>query len=311
MIGAMDELTPPGPVVQIPQQAKLSSELERLGVPDDAAAQVLALARRLDPTHLDIIQRWADQLHAATGSRAGMLPLADPPAVDGLDPWGHLLLFASMADRIRGYHRERAVPESISADTLTDVGLHCRVYAERYGRPGFDKAWWISLHLTGQIYQLGRLQWQRTTVTAELAAATATAGIPVAEGDSALSIHIPRFRGPMTPAAVDQSLAMAREFFAAHFDDEPVRLAFCHSWLLDPQLAQHLPPHSNIVAFQRRFRPAGTSDVDDGSPVAFTFSRPDVPLAELPRATSLERAVVDVLAAGGHWHSVLGWMVWE
>ncbi|QCD55288.1 hypothetical protein CEB94_10740 [Streptomyces hawaiiensis] len=42
-------------------------------------------------------------------------------------------------------------------------------------------------------------------------------------------------------------------------------------------------------------------------PVRFVFEVPDLPVAGLPRRTSVERALADPLRAGRHWHIGHGW----
>jgi hypothetical protein len=135
------------------------------------------------------------------------------------------------------------------------------------------------------------------------------AGLPLGSQDPCLNVHIPDFLGSITPAACDRSLELAREFFARHFPEEPYRVATCHSWLLDPQLAEYLPEDSNIVRFQDRFRSAYQErKVDDGGPVGFVFGDPEVPAYALPRRTTLERAIGDHLRAGRHWYGGHGWL---
>jgi hypothetical protein len=85
------------------------------------------------------------------------------------------------------------------------------------------------------------------------------------------------------------------------------RVAVCHSWLLDPQLAEYLPPKSNIIQFQRRFQPAYQPKPDDHGILRFVFGQAGIDRASAPRRTRLERAVLDHLDAGRHWHGGAGW----
>ncbi|MCF2436836.1 hypothetical protein LV779_33260 [Streptomyces thinghirensis] len=126
-------------------------------------------------------------------------------------------------------------------------------------------------------------------------------------GRALLNLHVPDYRGPLTPAACDRSLGLAREFFRRHFPEEPYRAATCHSWLLDPRLKRYLAADSNIVRFQERFRAAQDTEPADEEPVRFVFGNPCLPVEGLPRRTSLERAVGDHLRAGGHWYIGHGW----
>jgi hypothetical protein len=46
---------------------------------------------------------------------------------------------------------------------------------------------------------------------------------------------------------------------------------------------------------------------DDEDVIEFVFRRPNVALEDLPRTTTLERAVVEVLRTGAHWRNKTGW----
>jgi hypothetical protein len=207
------------------------------------------------------------------------------------------------------------------------------VHRRRHGRGGIQTPQWLAHHFRGELYQLGRLQFERGRLGARTARTIAAAsgrdmaagqdvtggegvargqvvtdGQDVAAGAPCLNLHIPDFHGPLTPAACDQSVAWAREFFARHFPEEPYETGVCYSWLLDPQLKRYLPADSNIVRFQERFRTAGEDpEPADREPVQFVFGDPDLPLEDLPRRTSVERAIGDHLRAGGHWYIGAGW----
>lgn len=55
-------------------------------------------------------------------------------------------------------HRSRGIPEAITRDTLNDIELWIREHRTRYGMPGLEEIGWISNHLAGRLYKLGRLQ---------------------------------------------------------------------------------------------------------------------------------------------------------
>jgi hypothetical protein len=207
----------------------------------------------------------------------GFEPLAAwPERDDFLYVWAFL---AALPDVLR-YHAARGIPEDVSWPTLADLGRSVEDTRRRTGAPGFDHAWWLTLHFRGGLYRLGRLQFNRSR--------------------TGLGVHIPR-DGSLAPKACDASFARAREFFPRHFPAEAADDAWCTSWLLDPQLAEYLGSRSNIVRFGRRF--TLTDELDDGDDdiLSFVFGRKR-PLEELPQTTTLERAIVAHLRAGRHWH---------
>jgi hypothetical protein len=115
----------------------------------------------------------------------------------------------------------------------------------------------------------------------------------------------------MSPRACDDAFTAARLFFRTHFPEEMPRLAVCHSWLLDEQLAEYLPEDSNIIRFQRRFQPAYIPDPNNRPTLEFVFRTPDRPLHALPQRTTLERAVVAHIRNGRQWRGGVGWLQWQ
>lgn len=234
-----------------------------------------------------------------------------------LVPWGrlpealgqtgrlfHAFVFLSDASRIRRFHRELGIDDTVSIDTLSDLGVHLRHHHRMYGCFGFKEAAWISLHYAGLLFRLGRLQFEMGTWRVPPAK---SARCPLSLGDPILDVHIAEI-GPLDPDACDASIAQAREFFPRHFPDFDFRAFGCWSWLLDPQLSEYLPANSNIMKFQNRFQTVPTEKLHDGPAVQFVFRmHPQTPLDALPQRTTLERAVVSHLRTRRKWHSCLGY----
>jgi len=282
--------------IALPDEPELIRLLERLGVePDDAVelpgllAQVLAderlcwLATRYATTLVrDLGELGLPTVSADTTRGWPVLPLSDGPAARCV----YLPAFLATVPQIRALHRDRGVPDDLSWATLADLGRQITIHRRTFGVLGTDTQWWTSIAWNGSLLDVGRLQAEWLT-------------------PDTVGLHIPE-SGPLTPEAVDTSLDRVRTGWQSWFGTTPVQ-AECVSWLLDPQLAEFLSPDSNMISFQRRF----TLDEDPGAPadqsaLYFVFRRRDVPLpaglAELPRSTGLQRGIIDLLAAGGHWH---------
>ena len=133
--------------------------------------------------------------------------------------------FLARIPEARRLHAARGLTDEESWRTLRDLPRHARLDRLLHGTPGLRKEWWVELAYSGRIFELGRLQFEPR--------------------DGYLAIHIPEEGGRLMPAAVDASLARARELFP---EDAAAR---CRSWLLDPQLRELLAPGSNIVGFQQ------------------------------------------------------------
>ncbi|WP_053653611.1 acyltransferase domain-containing protein [Streptomyces sp. MMG1121] len=296
----------------LPDVDDLPELLLDLAVPHEDINDLVAQRGRVtgDPGVLRLLESCVEELFrdpeetGRTPDLAGLLDAA--PA--GLTRTFPVYVFVAAVPRTLARHRERGIPAEISRHTLADLGRHMAVHRRRHGTTGVQSRRWLVRHFRGELFQLGRLQFERARLGERTAPVIAAAGLDAAPGTPCLNLHVPDFHGPLTPSACDRSLARARAFFARHFPQERPVAALCHSWLLDPQLRRYLPADSNIVRFQDRFRTAREdTEPSDTEPVQFVFGEPGLPVAELPRRTSVERAVGDHLRAGGHWYIGHGW----
>jgi hypothetical protein len=74
----------------------------------------------------------------------------------------NLLVVLSNLPAMRALHAARAVPRAITRDTLADIARWMYVHHETFGHWGFDasRTRWLSEHLAGEVYHLGRLQYK-------------------------------------------------------------------------------------------------------------------------------------------------------
>jgi hypothetical protein len=186
-------------------------------------------------------------------------------------------------------HASRGVPGDVSAATLADLGQQAYVHRLTYGEFGLHTHLWVNLVWSGFLFRLGRLQFNLALEQPD--------GLP----EWVLSTHVPA-DGPLPPATVDESLAMATAFFATHFSDYPARWFHCRSWLLDPTLSEQLP-ESNLARFQRRWSRYGPAEPGVDDLLFFVFQRRgQVEPTSLPTDTALRRMAADRLVNGRGWH---------
>ncbi|SFF18244.1 hypothetical protein SAMN05216251_109150 [Actinacidiphila alni] len=312
----------PDAEVRLPAGSALAEVLLDLAVPQEEINPVVAGRAALAGDELltalldRCVRLLVRDMGVVGGGRDGgpRLGPSIPELPDGTGPagtWFALYVLAAAAPHTRAYHAGLGVPPDVSRRTLADVGRQFAVHRRRHGVPGLANSSWLLRHFRGVLFQLGRLQYERTRLGGTTGEAVAAAGLPYGPGDPALAVHIPDFHGPLTPDACDDSLARARAFFARHFPAEPPAVATCHSWLLDRQLADRLPADSNIVRFQSRFHPGRPGpDPDDRLPLSFVFGDATLPLTAYPRRTTLQRTLLDHLTSGGHWYEGNGWFRW-
>ncbi len=235
-----------------------------------------------------------------------------PPLPRELGPFrSYFYFYVLLAARPHtlAFHREMGIPDDISRHTLADIGRKFAVHRKNHRKGGIDTPAWLTHHMRGQLYQLGRLQFERVHPWEKLAVAMREAGLELPDSEVMLSVHITDFSGPLSPAACDDSFSRAREFFSSHFPDCPARYAVCSSWMLDPQLTGYLSPDANLIRFQQRFTPAYVPGPSNRGILQFVFGLLDAEIDDLPQTSSLERAVVGHLKAGHSWHGGVGWLM--
>ncbi|WP_427894468.1 acyltransferase domain-containing protein [Kribbella sp. GL6] len=301
------EVGPPPEPVDLPRWTSGADEdevLARLGL--GAEDRRDTLANRPDPERDPdlwwLLERCHHQLVQQLGTTGPLPPWPDLPAATG--PVGRFLYvwaFLATLPAVRRYHADRGISDADSWPALAVLGAQMANRRELYGEGGLHTQNWVTHHFRGAIYALDRLHFERQRSWFD---ARADGGPAPAE--PVLGLHIPE--GRLTPESVDAALDRARVFFGTHYPDEQYRFATCVSWVLDPQLTQYLAADSNIIRFQQRFTLLPEADKDDGATVVeFLFKRPLTELDMLPRATTLQRAVIDHIRAGRPWRFRTGW----
>lgn len=274
--------------------------LSRLGFRDDDRTALRETIERVltDADRLAQVEDLAAALRRRIGAfDRGIDPFADYSGAvrEQADAeWGigvlPLLALLVTADDVAAFHAERGISEDISRASLSDLGQQAWVHRRTYDEFGLHTFGWLSVAWSGALYWLGRLQFNLTR-----------SQLPGIDGGWVISTHIPE-AGPLTAEAVADSFGRARVFFARFFPDYPTTLFHCASWLLDPQLTDVLAPASNMAAFQQLWELRGEPHEGDGDALFFVFRRRgEVDHTTLPQRTTLERAIVARLNAGGHW----------
>jgi hypothetical protein len=305
-------------VLELPSDGEAARLLERLGASSEDRDETLSarpdprehpdLWRTLERCYHDLRSSLGSGLHPSNGYRGfpAMSADADPVALH-LYVW---LYLAVLPDTLR-YHAERGIDRRRSWETLSSLGPMMAEHRSVHGLGGIGRfeQWCPPLTFQGTEYRLGRLDYDR-----------ARGKCPDGATRFLLNMHIPSGVS-LSPESCDESLDLARTFFVHHFPDEPVSHFTCHSWLLDPQLTEYLPEQSNIVRFLHRFdlEPLTSHDQShaDGDMLEYIFGQPSQSgpvaanqLADLPQATSLQRAYVAHLQSGRNWHARTGWIAY-
>ncbi len=158
----------------------------------------------------------------------------------------NLLTYLYFCESLSEFYAEKGIPEEILIDTLKDIVRWCETYSDIKGRLYLGELHWLKLHLSGQLFKVGRLQYRM---------AGSEFDIPkygLKKGDSIMEIHIPA-DGKLSVDECDKSIKMAKDFFQKFFPEYRFKYFTCHSWLLDSKLREVLPESSNILKFAGLF----------------------------------------------------------
>ena len=194
--------------------------------------------------------------------------------------------------------RERYEAEGLSLalwkHTMQDILYKCTECRLIYGITGTFVADWFLWFFQLRRFALGRLQFECINGRADYDTKTGR----VLAADRRINIHIPRTGTPMTPEAVDASLALAADFFRRR--ESLSKIVFeIHSWLLYPAHMHMLREGSNIAHFAARFDTVDSGEYADYSSAWRLFDKnyegdPDA----LPADSSLRRAYIERMKAG-------------
>ena len=248
-------------------------------------------------------------------------PIAIWEDLDEYGPSGRLLyyyLFALEIRELRAWYESIGVPEDVSAASIGALARHGETHFLKHGTHGVDAGWWMIPILRAEILQVRSLKFHRLHLDVGTLAPRPWLDVLDAEamgegfrpGDESLGIHIPA-RIDLSAEELDATFARARDVLARVWPCATRRIATCQSWMMDDRLPAALGEESRIVGFQRRFELIGPYADDVDTVMYFVFGRSRVDhadLADVEATSRLQRAVLDVVASGGSWHSRTGWI---
>jgi len=125
--------------------------------------------------------------------------------------------------------------------------------------------------------------------------------IVLKNGTQVLDMHIPA-GGGMSPEDCQASFRKAKGLFAELAPGRVPAAVVCSSWIFNPNLPDFLPESSNLVKLLKSVRlfPIASGPTDG---LWFVFLMDKFDVATAPRETSLQRAILDYIAAGKRWRS--------
>ena len=222
----------------------------------------------------------------------------DPTGDTGLKA---LAVYMAAAQHTWEIYDGMGIDRKIFIDTIKAFPRFLREHKVSFGRYGFDRDFWIYRQLAANLFRLGELEYEMTTLPkGSEPVGNATAGSPI------LSVHIPS-DAVLTREKLDASYRMAREFFAKYFPDFQYRCVYCSTWMLSPVLKQILKPGSRILEFQSDYEITQV-DLESNSGMTWIYKRNYDDYTQLPEDTSLMRGMKKILLEGGKTGSGTGYV---
>lgn len=129
---------------------------------------------------------------------------------------------------VTSLYNNKAALEQIYFDTMSDIKIWQEVYRRQTGKIGLTEALWVANSIKGNIFRLGRLQFE-----------------PDAVGNI-VHIHIPEGK-KLDIDDCKRSIILAGKIFSEYKECD------CSSWLLSPNILPLLDEDSGIRKFQSLF----------------------------------------------------------
>jgi len=206
-----------------------------------------------------------------------------------------------MCEGLSKQYTAYGISEDILMDTLGDIVRWLKTWSDLKSDLFLGELPWLQWHMRFNLFQLGRLQFRMGEAGADIPDAN------VRQGDPVLEIHIPN-AGPLTPEECENSIAMAKAFFAKYFPEFDWKVFICHSWLLDDTLAQFLPANSNILKFQKQFTLVEKHRSDSILGYVFTWKTNREQVKDLVARSSFAKAVKAHIGNNGDFYVALGYI---
>ena len=201
----------------------------------------------------------------------------------------YLLFFIALFPLLRERYMESGVSLDVYEETLIDVRIKTQECFDRYGVWGLFDTEWIGIVFEQEVYTLGRLQFQISTMPCD----ALVGGESFVKGETVINVHIPS-GSPLKKEDCMVSFSRAKAFYGLE-----TTVFICDSWMLNPFHKDFLPSHSNILMFMDFFEQINWREDKTFFDAWRIFGKPlEYPLEKMPQKTSLQRGYIDWIKAG-------------
>lgn len=188
------------------------------------------------------------------------------------------------------FYKEKGISDDIFKHTVGDIKIWC----ENNDNKGLKNYGWIKNHLKGELFRLGRLQFQicrnfnNPTLNYKK--------LPINFSDNVIYVHIPQGEKLLLDDCWE-SLKFAVDFFDKYFADFEYRYFFCESWLLYQDNIKFMKEDSNIIKFASLFDIA-YSVREDSQAIERIFGKRKLIKSAYPENTTLQKQAKQFMLNG-------------
>ncbi len=211
----------------------------------------------------------------------------------------NLIYYLFFCEALSKKYEELGMPENILLDTLGDLVVWTKTWTCVKGTLHLEQLNWLSRHLTGKLFKIGRLQF---------CLGNSEHNVPefnISEGDRIIEMHI-QAEGKLDIEECRKSIEMAKEFFREYFPLHTYEYFTCHSWLIDADLKDYLPEGSNILKFGDMFYRAGNDDSNALLRYIFRWDTNEINLRYATATSSFAERIRKAVLGGKTFHETLG-----
>jgi len=284
----------------------------RIGIPLEAENEMLKVVKTVfsseglaqlflkSKTELMYANHNLDEALAAIGSASKELNISEYTL--------HFVFLVYCTDILFANYDSKQINEQVFWDTMEDFRCKLLECHEVMGVWGTFVARWYAGILSMKIIALGRFQYEETFFKEDPYKKN---GIVVNSGDKVYSLHIPSSGKALDMPSRIVSYRKAYDFFRCKEKGENLVLV-CYSWLLYQELETILPSSSNILDFMHDFDIVSTTETESFDDAWRIFGKHHtMPVEQLPKDTSLRKAIAGHLSAGGKMGHGFGVIVFD
>ncbi len=218
------------------------------------------------------------------------------------------LYYICLTKALKEQYKKAGIPNEIYDDSVLDLKYKMTKCKNIHGVWGTFVSTWSYFFFRMELFGLGRMQFR--LLPYEGKETVIVGGRTLSPGDLVIDSHIPASGKPFDKTARMASYERAAQFFQKKTGDTPIFA--CHSWLLYPPLRDVLNDKSNIISFMDDFKIAEYEPFTGSEDLWRIFgSDADKPASELPRNTSIQRAMADWLEKGNRLGAGMGVFVYD